>query len=223
MQHLCAMVAASNPAAPAAKRQRKPRNSSAAWPLVRELAVQTLYLTDGMTPQKIAAALSTPAEPLTGSAVRGLIFRRGWTPQKRDAAQQAETLALARGKEHVERVVQATAAVAEAASVAGLQRALSATADTGKDAARDFRSWAGGARDLVNVARQARGLVDPGKVTASDGDARTINLAFFVGNVGAGVGGASVGPRNVTPITTPAAARDALCAGPITNAAPLQA
>jgi hypothetical protein len=178
-----------------------------------------MYLTDGLTPTQIAAALSTPERPLDSNKVRGLIFRRAWFQTKANAGQRAQTLARARATEHVERVVQATAAVAEAASVAGLKRALDATADTGKDAARDFRSWAGGARDLVNVARQARGLVDAGKVQAGgDGDARTINLAFFVGNIGAGGGGPNGGARelrNVTPATT---ARDALCAGPVVHA-----
>lgn len=150
--------------------------STAAWPLVRELAAQTLYLTDGLSPAQIAKSLATPADPITPQAVRSLIHRRGWSPQRRNTEAQAAILANARTREHVDRVVQATAAVAEAASVSGLQRALQSAQAGGEDSARDFRAWAGGARDLVNIVRLSRGLDKPDTLSG----ATTSASVFFV-------------------------------------------
>jgi hypothetical protein len=65
----------------------------------------------------------------------------------------------AHAQEQIGRVVEAVAVLSEQAAVSGLTRAQeSATATRNKDNAQAFRAYAGGARDLVNIARQARGL-----------------------------------------------------------------
>jgi hypothetical protein len=169
-----------------------PRNASAAWPLERELCVQTLYLTDGLTPAQIAKVLCK-----TPQAVSSLIWRRGWTNDRRKKGSNADKLARVRTQEHVERVITATAAVAESASVAGLQRALQTAQRGGEDAAKDFRSWAGGARDLVNIMRQARGLVDPGRENCAQVGGANLNLFFLAPQIGQAAPRAE---RNVTEI-----------------------
>jgi hypothetical protein len=156
-------------------------NACTTWTLMRELAAETMYLVDGLPPRAIAAALSTPERIISRSAVTSLISRKGWTQKRRQQSQKSANIAHKRAQEHVEMVVQAQGSLAAAASVQGLKRAMEAAESSGEDSARDFRSWAGGARDLVNIMRQARGLVDPGKAQSSGDDARTVNLSFFVG------------------------------------------
>lgn len=183
------------------------------WPLADELAVQTMYLVQGIAPAAIARSLSRSPQ-----SISSLIFRRGWTAKVREKTQKAEELARTRTREHVERVVIAQSALAEAASVGALTRAAECAQDRSDSAAKDFRSWAGGARDLVNVMRQARGLVDPGKSNLSgdaDTQGRAISLSFFIGSIGSNVpsnvsGGVPRATDSVHVVSSPAA----LTAGP---------
>ena len=169
------MVAETQPTAPAAPAKPKRRNASPTWPLVQELAVQTMYLTDGMSPKDIASALQRDCRQ-----VSTLIFRRGWS-KNRNAKLAKHTSSLrASEANHIERVVKAQAAVAEAGSIAGLKRALEATESGSEFAARDFRSWAGGARDLVTVARQARGLDTTAQLPG--GGSVSLNLFYLRGD-----------------------------------------
>ncbi len=155
---------------PPAKPKR--RNASPVWSLVQELAVQTMYLTDGMSPKHIASALQVSPQ-----RVSNLVFQRGWSKERAKKAGKLEAKARAGEAEHIQRVVKAQAAVAEAGSIAGLKRALQATESDSEFAARDFRSWAGGARDLVNVARLSRGL---DQQSGSIGSSTTLNLTQLV-------------------------------------------
>jgi hypothetical protein len=126
---------------------------SSAWALADELAVQTLYLVDGFTPKQISQSLTRDYQ-----AVRRLIWSRGWTAQRRNKSELARASTNAHSHAHIERVVKAQAVLAESASVAGLKRAMESAQSGSETSARDFRAWAGGARDLVNVARLSRGL-----------------------------------------------------------------
>lgn len=179
------------------------------WPLEHELAVKRMYLVQGYSPTDIASALKLPGR--NPQSISNLIHRRGWQTQRRDEAdglrKSAEIASSAGASAEVQRVVDATAALAESASIAGLQRAMEATQSGHENAARDFRAWAGGARDLVNVARQARGL--DARSESADTRGMTLNLFAVQGDirVGAdraadqqGVRSVPAEPIDVTPV-----------------------
>lgn len=202
--HISPLMVALTPSKQGAK---KNRNASSTWSLTEELAVQSLYVVQGLSPKQIGDATGKQAKRISN-----LIMRRGWTSDRRQRSKKAEDLQRSQAKQHVERVVLAQSALAEAASIGALSRAADCTQNKNKDAAKDFRSWAGGARDLVNVMRQARGLVDPGKGSLSgdaESEGRAISLSFFIGNITPQSGQSSAGPVieiEASPISDPALA-----------------
>lgn len=146
-------MVAESPALPAKPAKTKRQIVSAAWPIKDRLTVKAMYEVHERTPAQIAAFLKRPA-----SQVSDLIWRQGWSQKKAERTRELTVKTDARAREQLGKVVEAVATLAEQGSVNGLQRAVDASTKKGKFAARDYRSWAGGARDLVNVARQARGL-----------------------------------------------------------------
>ena len=161
-----------------AQSQSSSRTSPQPWSLQDELAVRTMLLVDHVPPKRIAEVVNRPIK-----SVRNLIERRGWAKDRAIVRSKAEALLQAKANEHALKIVDAVGTLAEEASLGALMRAKEATQRTDKDAARDFRSWAGGARDLVMVSRQARGL-DAGP--NAQGNAVQVNL-FSVNAVGFGV------------------------------------
>jgi len=194
------------------------RKSHLRIPLPLKLKARSLYLIHGLPYAEIAAQTG-----LNVRSVRNLAWSEGWVKSKQQAKAELIKRADARAQAKMDEVAEAIAVDSEEIAMMGLANARKSAASNSEVSAKKFQAWTGGARNLVNIARACRGLDGPAK--GGDGGAgATINLAFFVGNIGAGNPiGAKAEPRNVTP----AAARDALCAGPvvhpITNATPLQA
>jgi hypothetical protein len=87
--------------------------------------------------------------------------------------------------------------LAEEGSIAGIQRALECTKTNSEKSAKKFAAWAAGSRQLVAIARQARGLDAKG---GADGDGAQINV-MFVGALPRSQAQAHPAPRNITPDT----------------------
>jgi hypothetical protein len=151
--------------APPKRKVRGRSNASAAWPLEQRLAVKALYQVHQRTPAQIAMVLKR-----TPNQVSGLIHRLGWSKARSKKVEELTVKTDARAREQLGAVVEAVAALSEQGAVQGLQRAVDSSKAKGKFAARDYRSWAGGARDLVNVARQARGM------DTEKGNAHSVNF-----------------------------------------------
>lgn len=117
-------------------------------------AIRTQYVVEGKSPGEIADGME-----IARRRVYSLVCREGWTKERRAKFAQTAQATDARAREHVERVVAAQGTIAEQASILGLRRAVEmAQRPPDKESANAFRAFAGGSRDLVQVARQARGL-----------------------------------------------------------------
>jgi len=183
----CRMVAIA-PKEPVTRRKKGP-GPNYTIPLPVRLRAKNLYVVQGLTPAVIAKQVK-----LSPEQVQRLVSREKWAPEKRRAAEKSEELALAHTREQLNEVIAAVGDLSEDASIAGLQRAVECTTKKSKFAAKDYASWANGARALVSIARQARGLEDK-SFGPSNGAANTINL--FVGRFGPAVDETPM--KNVTP------------------------
>lgn len=208
--------------APAESRKPRRRKSSAIvpavpvpstgpWPIEHELTVRRLYVVDGMGASDIAASFGASVGRDVKS-IRNLIDSRRWSPEKRakQAAVRSNAQAEinARVPAEVERIVTATAVLAEEASLGALKRAHAETTGKGRGAAKNFRAWAAGARDLVSVARVSRGLDARMTVRADEIGQSAVAINFFVGG-----GLSSDSPK--APGT--ATARDCKTVGPVVD------
>lgn len=122
-------------------------------PLQTRLKVRNLYLYQGLGHKEIAAKVG-----LTTRQCQTLVQRHKLTDLKRSINGKAVQAHNARVDADVAEIVDAVASESEEIALAGLQRAREATTSASEYAAKDFQSWTGGVRNLVNVARQARGL-----------------------------------------------------------------
>lgn len=151
------------------------------FPVPVRLRIRSLYLVQGLEPSQIAPKIDKEFTkdfpdlkmPDPGQ-ISSLCIREGWSKQKKRIKEQIIEDAVARTKAEVESVVESTAMLAEEGSVRGIQRALDCVKSKSMTAAKDFASWAAGSRQLVAIARQARGLDD--SVKGEGGN--TTNLIF---------------------------------------------
>lgn len=147
------------------------------WALEDAQAVRRMYVIEGKPLKTISATLGARIGR-SYQDLANLCTKHGWSQERRTLLAQQDESAIAeikaRQAAEVERVVEATAQLAEEASTKGLRQAI-ASADAGQ--ARDFRMWAGGARDLVTVARASRGLDQRTLEGSSNG--QTIALSVF--------------------------------------------
>lgn len=167
------MVAATTP------RQRK--QMPHAIPMLLKLTARDLYLDQGKSASQTAEAMDGL---LTTSQVQSLARREGWVKLASRKASEKLAISTTRTQEQVEQTITTQARMSEHASLLSLHKASEAAKNgeaLDKDAAQAFRAWAGGARDLVNVARQARGL-DVSAQGAAQGGA-SLNMFFFAGSV----------------------------------------
>lgn len=145
-------------------------------PLLSKLKAKNLYLQANATHAEISKACG-----ISLSSTAQLISREGWPALRRRMALKVEQAATARTEQVMTEATQAIADSAEEVALSGLNRARTAVASTGKFAARDFQSWTGGARNLVQIARQCRGLDGNG---TSGAEQPQINLNVFVSKFG---------------------------------------
>lgn len=125
----------------------------ASVPLLAKLKVKNLKVVQCLSDKEIARQTG-----LTLGQVRGIVDRNRWTNDKREKTRKIMDGHAARMEAQVAEIVEAVASESEEIALAGLQRAREATTSASEYAAKDFQSWTGGVRNLVNVARQARGL-----------------------------------------------------------------
>lgn len=153
-------------------------------PLLTKLKVRNLYLSQGLGPQAIAKITG-----LTEKQAGNIIVREGLAKLRASAKSAIEARSDARTQEQVSEVIEAIARESEEIALSGIARAREATESRSEFAAKDFQSWTGGVRNLVNIARQARGLDSE----RSAGQGATLNV--FVGRFET-VGDKA--PKNVT-------------------------
>lgn len=167
-------LTAQPPAKP--RKQGSPRKGFAypgKLPLAVWQTVRTMYLVQGCAPSEIALALQLPAK-----RVSDLVSREGWSKQRRGNVSQLTVKSDAHAQEQLAKTIEAHAILAEHGATVGLSRAVEAAgAPIHKDNAQAFRAYAGGARDLVNIARQARGLDSQGSAGVAGA---TFNLTQLV-------------------------------------------
>ncbi len=148
-------------------------------PLTVRQRVRSLYVVQGLQPAQIAKETKLPVNTITQ-----LVIREGWTNERRILSKEVKIRADAEIKGEIDEMVRAVGALSEQGAVAGLQRAVNCTSETHTLASRDFSNWAAGAKSLVTLARQARGL--DAKETASAGPAGVnVNLFFMDAPTGA--------------------------------------
>lgn len=160
-------------------------NPSKNWDIIQELAVRNMYLVQGLSPNEIAKALGKNT-----NTVYSLVHRRAWNQERRQLLDKAKEKSSVLKEEHISRVVEAQASLAEEASLGALRKAVAIATNPveGKDDARNYRAWSGGARDLVNVMRIVRRMD-----AAANAAPTNLSISFFgVGVIGA-VSGASNG------------------------------
>lgn len=138
--------------------------------LVTKLKVKNLYLYQDASHKEIAKRTG-----LTESAVGNLIHRERWSQLKKEAARQLEDTHDARAQEAQQSIVEAIGSQAEEITLSGLERAREAVKRKGKDAARDFQSWTGGVRNLVQSIKAIR---PGGAAIGGDGSVTNFNLFF---------------------------------------------
>lgn len=152
---------------PAKKGGRKPGTDE--FPLLVRLKARNLYLMQGMSHEVIAKA--------TGLTVRQsetLASREGWAKLRKGRKLRLLASQDARASAQITEALEAIADVSEQHAVQGLDRVGQALESKGKFAARDFQSWTGGVRNLVQTAKICR------EVGAGDGSAGA-QINVFVG------------------------------------------
>jgi hypothetical protein len=148
-------------------KSRRPRTHI---PLPTRLKARNLYLTQGLSFKEIGEKTG-----LDASQIRSLVDREGWPRLKSGAKSKITAKHDARASEMVSEVVEAMASESEEIALSGLQRARQAVESQEAYAAKDFQSWTGGLRNLVQVARELRGFDSE----QSRGSGATLNV--FVG------------------------------------------
>ena len=208
------MVAAAEK--PKRKMPKSPgRGRAVSIPIPVRMRIRSLYVVQGLEPSQIAKQLPDGTD-LTPTQISALCLRQGWTGEKKRVKEKIEQDALSRTQEEVEAVVSATAMLAEEGSLAGLRRAIECTENNGEKSAKKFAAWAAGSRQLVAIARQARGL--DAKDSAGDA-ANTINV-MFVGALPRSSERAERIERNVTPSESPSVASVSESASPAAQPQP---
>ncbi len=149
--------------------------SSVHIPLTVKLKARSLYLIHGLPYAEIGK--QTGMKP---QAVRNLAFYEGWTKTKAQTKAALIKRADARDQVTIDEVSEAIAIESEEIAMSGLNRSRQAAESDGKDAAKDFQAWTGGARNLVNIARACRGL--DGRGGASEAGCGVTNI-FAVGSL----------------------------------------
>lgn len=165
-------------------------------PLPMKLQARSLYLIHGKQPKEIAEIIG-----LTAKQLAKLAFREGWTQQRKRIARAKEENLIAREGEAIAEVQEKAAVEAETMIFRTYSRVDESLRRDDINAARDFRAYTGGLRDLVTIARTCRGLdAQPGKLAPSGGP--SINMFFFGGQLGESVAcrpvDADCSVRNVT-------------------------
>ena len=144
------------------------------WPLRLRQQAQVLYLVQGLAPREMAPIVNRSI-----GQIQALVSAEGWfTERRRMTAEVTEAVSL-RARERVQEVIEAVGALSEQASIATLQRTNEATLRAPSlDAAQTVRTYAAASRDLVGVARQARGLGDD--APSAIGAAAQFNISLFM-------------------------------------------
>jgi hypothetical protein len=174
------MVAEATP--PTIKPKRKMpispgRGRAVSIPIPIRMRIRSLYVVQGLEPAQISKQLPDGVT-LSPTQISMLCWRQGWSAKKREVKERIEKDSLSRTRDELETVIESTAILAEEGSVAGLRRAIECTSVNDEKSAKSFASWAAGSRQLVAIARQARGL--DAKDTSETSN--TLNV-MFVGSL----------------------------------------
>lgn len=138
---------------PTKKAAKLPVGRGVAYPLATRLKVRNLYLGQALNNQDIAERTG-----LTARQVGQMVYRDGLAKQKRRRAEKINAAADTRANAQLEAFNEQLAEEAEEISLGALERARQSVESVGEFAAKDFQSWTGGIRNLVQAARTVRGL-----------------------------------------------------------------
>lgn len=150
------------------------KKGDSGFPLLTKLKARNLYLVQGATHEVIAKE--------TGMTIRqseSLAARQGWTKARKAKERSLVATQDARAEGQISEALDAIASVSEQHAVQGLNRVAKALESKGKFAARDFQSWTGGVRNLVQTAKMCRETGD-----GANGVAGGANLNVFILRVG---------------------------------------
>lgn len=153
------MVADAAPKAPEASRpatnQTRRLQGVAGRPLPTptKLRARNLYVVQGLPAQEVGSQVG-----LTARQVKALADHNGWGKARKAARLALSAPLQAHEEAEIAEIASAQASLADEGALAGLNRAIQAAASDGKDAAKDYQAFAGGARALVQTSRQIRGL-----------------------------------------------------------------
>lgn len=139
------------------------------FPLLVKMKARNLYLIQGLSHEDVAKRTG-----LTADQSRTLAQRNGWTKQRQERKRILVAKQDARAESQISEALEAIADVSEQHAVQGLDRVGKALESKGKFAARDFQSWTGGVRNLVQTAKMCR-EIGP----SANGVGSTVNV--FVG------------------------------------------
>jgi hypothetical protein len=151
------MVAQANPTDPShtaitlQSHPKKIRTQFLRIPVLARVKARNMYLVQGLDYKSISES--------TGLDIRclyNLAKREGWTERRKEQRLKLETTTDARIKAFEDQVSEAIAQETVDVTLSGVGRAREAVESRGEFAARDFQSWTGGIRNLVQVAKLLR-------------------------------------------------------------------
>lgn len=164
---------------PPSKRTSKGRDHTIpAISLLSRAKARNMYLTQGLDWKTISAAVGVPPNRLMQ-----LANREGWTAKKRELIARLNARTDARSAAQLDEVSEAIASESEEIALSGLQRARDSLGSGSEFAARDFQSYTGGVRNLVQVARAIREPM--GAQIGANGAAGLSVFILRVGDAGA--------------------------------------
>lgn len=188
------MVAEGTLTKPIALAAKRPKIRRARIPLPLRTKVCVLYTVRGMSPAAIAVELKGE---LTRDQIASMAIREGWTAKQKVLIRRTKEEVDARTRAATDEITNAIASECEDLTFSALTRTRQSLESGHENAARDFRSYAGGLRDLVTIARTCRGL-DLRNDGADTRGATTLNV--FVGRFGPSASAATPEVKNVTPV-----------------------
>lgn len=141
---------------------------------VQRATIRRLYIVAGQSPAQIAFALS-----LKPQQVRNLVSREGWLSLKsgkdKTRKKQLDEKVLARAQEDQNRVVEASAILAEDLQLSSLN--LCAEYVSAKDP-KSLQMASGAARNFVQISTMLRNPAQRGAIAGQPGGGASVNLIF---------------------------------------------
>lgn len=136
-------------------RARKQRAAKSIVDVATKVRIRNLYMVQCLPHKEIARQTG-----LTERAVQSVVYRLGLAAKRKENEAKTMERHDALTRDGLSEVTDAIAAQAEEYALGGLKRSGEALQDEGEFAARNFQSWTGGVKNLVQVAKLARGATD---------------------------------------------------------------